>query len=195
MAPGVHFRGSMSGRVVLALALVAAAIPGCSPLLRDIPTHTLGPRSSSVVERDTRQCENAITGHVKGPWLPSELEFAACMIARNYQTFVQVLDAPLEVRKASLSKKVTPARVLADLVECERIVEGHVSVIEMIGRPAAAVAGFIFWPISVGTSMVTPAFAIQRQRDYTACMKPRGYLVTLWKAEPSPPPPRAREGP
>jgi len=73
-----------------------------------------------VVARDTRQCDQAITGTLKGPWLGGELEFAACMIARNYQTFVQVLDAPLEVRRTSVRGGVSAARILNDLVACER---------------------------------------------------------------------------
>ena len=126
----------MSGRGVLALACVLAAVTsGCAAKLREIPTHSLSKRSPAVVERDLHQCEKAVTGHLKGPWLGGELEFAACMIARNYQTFVQVLDAPLEVRRASLKGKVTSARVLNDLVACEQFVSARVSVVEKIGRP------------------------------------------------------------
>jgi len=87
----------MSGRGALALTCVlAVAASGCAAKLREIPAHSLSKRSPEAVERDTKQCNKAVTGHLKGPWLGGELEFAACMIARNYQTFVQVLDAPLE---------------------------------------------------------------------------------------------------
>src|SRR5437762_11168111 len=143
----------MSGRGVLALACVLAAVTsGCAAKLREIPTHSLSKRSPAVVERDIHQCEKAVTGHLKGPWLGGELEFAACMIARNYQTFVQVLDAPLEVRRASLKGKVTSARVLNDLVACEQFVSARVSVVEKIGRPLVTVAGLLFWPVGFGAS-------------------------------------------
>src|SRR5213080_3614541 len=174
----------MSGRGVLALTCVlAAATTGCAAKLREIPTHSLSKRTPAVVERDTRQCEDAVTGHLKGPWLGGELEFAACMIARNYQTFVQVLDAPLEVRRASLKGKVTSARVLNDLVACEQFVSARVSV-----------AGLLFWPVGFGASTASPALAGQRRRDYIACMEPRGYTISNWKSEPSAMP-RQGEGP
>jgi len=191
----VHFHRGMSGRGVLALTCVlAAATTGCAAKLREIPTHSLSKRTPAVVERDTRQCEDAVTGHLKGPWLGGELEFAACMIARNYQTFVQVLDAPLEVRRASLRGKLSSARVLKDLVACERFASDHVSVLEKIGRPLVAVAGLLFWPVGFGASTASPVLAGQRRRDYTACMEPRGYVVTTWKSEPSAMP-RQGEGP
>src|SRR5712691_6826301 len=172
----------MSARVLLALAwMLAVATSGCAMKLREIPARPLSQRSSAVVARDTRQCDQAITGTLKGPWLGGELEFAACMIARNYQTFVQVLDAPLEVRKTSVRNTVAPARVLADLVDCERIVTGNVSILEKIGRPAVALVGLLFWPIGFGSTTMSPALSIQRQRDYTACMEPRGYVISRWK--------------
>src|SRR5262249_26513736 len=186
----------MARHLLPALAFVlAVAAGGCAAKLREIPAHSLVQRTPYVVERDTRQCEKAITGKVKGPWLPGELEFAACMIARNYQTFVQVLDAPLEVRKASVRNSVSRARVLSDLVACERIVSGHVSLLEKIGRPAVAVVGMLFFPIGFGTTAVSPALSIQRQHDYAACMQPRGYVVSRWKPDPSPPLPKPGQGP
>src|SRR5438876_9907210 len=118
----------MSGRGVLALACVLAAVTsGCAAKLREIPAHSLSKRSPAVVERDIHQCERAVTGHLKGPWLGGELEFAACMIARNYQTFLQVLDAPREVRRTSLKGKVACALVRNDLVTCKQCVSGLVS--------------------------------------------------------------------
>src|SRR5262249_62121077 len=102
----------MPGRGVLALTCVLAAVTsGCAAKLREIPTHSLSKRSPAVVERDTRQCEKAVTGHLKGPWLGGELEFAACMIARNYQTFVQGLCAPLAVLHAPRRGTGTTGRV------------------------------------------------------------------------------------
>jgi hypothetical protein len=185
----------MSCRGLLVLAcLLAVATSGCATKMRDIPAHSLSKRSSATVERDTRQCDQAVTGHLKGPWLGGELEFAACMIARNYQTFVQVLDAPLEVRKASLRSNVSAARILAALVTCERIASNNITIVEKIGRPLIAVAGLLLWPVGFGSATVAPAFAIQRERDYTACMEPRGYVVTRWKPEPTPMP-HFEEGP
>ena len=185
----------MSGRGVLALACVlAAATSGCAAKLREIPTHSLSKRSPVVVERDIHQCEKAVTGHLKGPWLGGELEFAACMIARNYQTFVQVLDAPLEVRRASLKGKVTSARILNDLMDCEKFASARVTMVEKIGRTLITVAGLLFWPIGFGASTASPALAGQRRRDYTACMEPRGYTISNWKSEPSAMP-RQGDGP
>src|SRR5205085_1525567 len=118
---------------------------------------------------------------VKGVWFPAELEFAACMIARNYQVYVQVLDASLEVKKAWLPGKMTTLRILADLTTCERLVERNVTVAEMIGRPAVVIAGVFFWPVSVGSMMASAKLAVNRQRDYKLCMEPRGYVVTPWE--------------
>src|SRR2546427_1443638 len=174
----------MSGGGVLALGCVLAAVTsGCGAKLREIPTHSLSKRSPVVVERDIPQCEKSVTGHLKGPWLGGELEFAACMIARNSQTFVQVLDAPLEVRRASLKGKVTSARVLNDLVACEQFVSARVSVVEKIGRPLVTVAGLLFWPVGFGASTASPALAGQRPRDYIACIEPPGYTISNWKSE------------
>lgn len=179
----------MSARVLLALAwTLAVATSGCAMKLREIPARPLSQRSSAVVARDTRQCDQAITGTLKGPWLGGELEFAACMIARNYQTFVQVLDAPLEVRRTSVRGGVSAARILNDLVACERFASEHVTLIEKVGRPLVVVAGLLFWPLGFGATTASPVLAGQRRRDYTACMEPRGYVVTAWKSDPSPMP-------
>jgi len=174
--------------------IMAVALSGCALKFRDVPARTLTQRSETVIERDHLQCDAVMMGKAKGAWLPAELEFAACMISRNYQAFVQVLDAPLEVRKASLATTMQPTRVLADLMACERAVQRNVTTIEKVARPAVMVAGLMFWPLGFGTSTAASALAVQRQRDYTACMTPRGYQVTLWRADPSVSP-RAEEGP
>jgi len=195
MAPAVHLLRGMSGRGALALTCVlAVAASGCAAKLREIPAHSLSKRSPEAVERDTKQCNKAVTGHLKGPWLGGELEFAACMIARNYQTFVQVLDAPLEVRKASPRGHVSSARILSDLIACERNAADHVTMIEKIARPLVVAAGLVFWPLGFGATTAAPVLSGQRRRDYTACMEPRGYVVSAWKADPSPMP-RAGESP
>ena len=188
-------RGTPRAPIPTLCRAVVCSSSGCAAKLREIPAHSLSKRTPAVVERDTRQCEKAVTGHLKGPWLGGELEFAACMIARNYQTFVQVLDAPLEVRKASVRNSVSRARVLTDLMECEYIVSGHVSLLEKIGRPAVVVVGMLFFPIGFGSTTMSPALAIQRQHDYSACMEPRGYVVSRWKPDPSPPLPKSGQGP
>jgi hypothetical protein len=172
--------------VVLVVA-VAVVVSGCAGKYRGIPVEPLTPRPAAAVDRDQRECEGAVTGTVKGAWLPGELEFAACMIARNYRAFVQVLDAATEVRKASTRARVSQARVLADLLACERAVEANVTLLEKIGRPTVVLAGLFFWPLAVGSATATTTLPLQRLRDYTACMAPRGYLVSAW--EPGPPPP------
>jgi hypothetical protein len=177
-----------SARLLVATA-VAAAILGCAGKYRGIPVEPLTPRPLAAVERDHHECERAVTGAVKGAWLPGELEFAACMIARNYRAFVQVLDAATEVRKASPRSRVSQARVVDDLLACERAVAANVTLLEKIGRPTMVVAGLFFWPVAVGSATATTALPIRRLHDYAACMTPRGYLVTAW--EPSPPPPPA----
>ena len=171
-----------SNAALCALAMLPTlALAGCATKIRNIPNLALARQSTTVVERDQRECERAITGKVKSVWFPAELEFAACMIARNYQVYVQVLDASLEVKKAWLPGKMTTLRILADLTTCERLVERNVTVAEMIGRPAVVIAGVFFWPVSVGSMMASAKLAVNRQRDYKLCMEPRGYVVTPWE--------------
>lgn len=161
--------------------LPTVALVGCATKIRNIPNLALARQSTTVVERDQHECERGITGKVKGVWFPAELEFAACMVARNYQVYVQVLDASLEVKKASLPRRMTTLHVLADLTTCERLVERNVTVAEMIGRPAVVIAGVFFWPVSVGSMMASAKLAVNRQLDYKLCMEPRGYVVTPWE--------------
>ena len=191
MAPPVHRSAGMWAACgpVLVVAVVAVLVVGCAGKYRGIPVEPLTPRPPAVVERDQHECERAVTGAVKGSWLPGELEFAACMIARNYRAFVQVLDAATEVRKASTRARLSQARVLADLLACERSVEANVTLLEKIGRPTMIVAGLFFWPVAVGSATATTTLPLQRLRDYAACMTPRGYVVSAW--QPSPPPPPA----
>jgi hypothetical protein len=172
----------------LILAIAAATALGCAGKYRGIPVEPLTPRPAEVVERDQRECERAVTGAVKGAWLPGELEFAACMIARNYRAFVQVLDAATEVRKASTRTRVSQAHVLSDLLACEQVVEANITLLEKIGRPTMVVAGLFFWPVAVGSATATTTLPLQRLRQYADCMTPRGYLVSAWQPQPPPPP-------
>lgn len=176
-------KGSQAFLRLIALVM-AVAVTGCATKIRTIPNQALSKQSSTSVERDHRECEQGITGRLKGVWFPAELEFAACMIARNYQVYVQVLDAPVEVRRASLRGNVAAARILNDLLTCEQVVEEKVSMVEKIGRPVVAVAGVFFWPASVGSWAASATLFVSRQRDYTACMEPRGYVVTPWEPTP-----------
>ena len=161
--------------------LLAIALTGCASKLRHVPNHALARQSLASMERDQRACEQAITGTLKGVWFPAEIEFASCMISRNYAVYVQVLDASVEVKKASLRSKMPPARILADLVACEQDAKEKVSVLEMIGRSTAAVAGVFFWPVTIGSVAASTTLHVYRQRDYTTCMTPRGYVVTPWE--------------
>lgn len=161
--------------------VLAIALSGCATETGAIPTHTLTQRSSAVADRDQRQCEQAVTGDLQGPWFPGQLEFAACMIARDYQAFVQVYDVGVEVRKASLRAKISQARILKDLVTCDSLIGENMSAVEKIGRPTVAVASVFFWPITFGGWMASAVFVVHRQHEYTACMEPRGYVVTLWQ--------------
>ncbi len=165
--------------------LLVVTLTGCATKIRNVPNQALTKQTITVVERDQRECEKAITGKVKGVWFPAELEFAACMIARNYQVYVQVLDASVEVRRVSLPGRVTAMHILTDLTTCERLVEQNVPVAEMIGRPAVAIAGFFFWPISVGSMAASATLTVNRERDYKICMEPRGYVVTVWQPAPT----------
>jgi hypothetical protein len=176
--------------VVLALGLT-----GCATKIRNVPNQALAKQTVTVVERDRRDCEKGITGRVKGVWFPAELEFAACMTSRNYQVYVQVLDASVEVKRASLRGKISAARILSDLVACEHIVEEKVSMAEKIGRPALSVAGVFFWPASIGSMAAAATLAVSRQRDYTVCMTPRGYVVTPWQADDRTQQPQDRTSP
>ena len=120
--------------VVLA---VSVAMSGCATKLRNVPTQALSKQPVSVVERDHHDCEEAITGTLKGAWFPAEVEYASCLVARNYQVWVQVLDASVEMRKASLKSKIPPARIMSDMVTCEQFVQDKVTVAETVGRPVA----------------------------------------------------------
>jgi hypothetical protein len=174
----------MQPRLPVALCLVvlgvALATTGCATRIRNIPNHPLTKQSTAVAERDQRECEQAITGSLKGVWFPAEVEFAACMIARNYQVYMQIIDASVEVKRASLRTRTQPAAVLKDLVVCERTVSKNLTIGEKIGRAAVSVAGVFFWPASVGAMAASATLAVNRQRDYADCMKPLGYVVTPW---------------
>jgi hypothetical protein len=147
------------------------------------------------MERDHRACQKAITGTLKGVWFPAEIEFAACMISRNYEVYVQVLDASVDVKRASLRGKVSAARVQADLVACEQKVREKVSMVEVIGRPTATVAGLFFWPVTIGNVAASTTLHVLRERDYAACMAPRGYVVTPWEPRPGDPNWKSYTGP
>src|SRR5690349_6180191 len=95
----------MSRRSAVALCVIVVAVglglTGCATRIRNVPVAPLALQSNGVIERDQRECEGAISGKLKGVWFPAEVEFAGCMIARNYQVYVQLLDASVDVRKAS----------------------------------------------------------------------------------------------
>jgi hypothetical protein len=186
--PGSAFR-------VVAVLMLASAVTGCATKLRNVPNHALSRQSAAAMERDHRACERAITGTMTGVWFPAEIEFAACMISRNYEVYVQVLDASVDVRKASLKSKMSAGQVLTDLVICEYVAQDKVSLVEIIGRPTVAVAGLFFWPASLVSLAATTTMHVQRQRDYTACMTPRGYIVTPWEPGPDDPSSKPRGEP
>ena len=184
-----------SGPAVRVVALLLAlALAGCASKLRNVPNHAIARQSTTAMERDHRACQQAITGTLKGVWFPAEIEFAACMISRNYEVYVQVLDASVDVKKASLRSKVPAARILTDLVACEQAVKDKVSVVELIARPTAAVAGVFFWPVTIGSLAASTTLHVYRERDYTACMTPRGYVVTAWDARPGESSPKSPTG-
>ena len=167
-------------RCVIVLACVVA-LAGCATKIRNIPVQPLVKQTNGAFERDHRECEEAITGKVKGVWFPAEIEFASCMIARNYQVYVQLLDASMEVKKSSPKSKMLAAQIQEHLVICERAASKNLTWAEKIGRPVAVVAGAFFWPVSVGGMAASATLAVTRQRDYTDCMTPLGYAVTVWK--------------
>jgi hypothetical protein len=103
------------------------------------------------------------------------------MIARNYQVYVQLLDASVEVKKASLRAKTPPARIVDDLVTCERAAARNLTWTERIARPVVTVAGAFFWPVSVGSMVASATLAVNRENDYADCMRPLGYTVTPWR--------------
>lgn len=173
---------ALSLRVIAVVLAVAMATSGCATKLRNVPTQPLARQENIIVERDHHDCEAAITGTLKGAWFPAEVEYASCLVARNYQVWVQVLDASVELRKASLRSKITPARVTSDMLACERYVQDQVSMAELVGRPAVMVAGVFFLPAMLATWAASSTLLVFRERDYAACMEPRGYVVTPWRA-------------
>src|SRR5262245_27732028 len=137
---------ALSVRVIAVLLATVIATSGCATKLRTVPTQALARQPEIIIDRDHYECEVGITGTVKGAWFPAEVEYASCLISRNYQVWVQVLDASVELRKASLKTKLTPARITSDMLECERYAQDQVTVAEMVGRPAVMMAGIFFFP-------------------------------------------------
>ena len=175
---------ALSLRVIAVVLATAIATSGCATKLRNVPTQPLARQESIIVDRDHYECEMAITGTLKGAWFPAEVEYASCLISRNYQVWVQVLDASVELRKSSLKTKLTPARITSDMLECERYAQDQVTVAEMVGRPAVMMAGIFFFPAMLASLAASSTLLVFRERDYAACMEPRGYLVTPWRAKP-----------
>ena len=176
--------GAVQCVIVVALAV---ALGGCATKIRNIPVQPLVKQTNGVAERDHRECEEAITGKVKGVWFPAEVEFASCMIARNYQVYVQLLDASMEVKKASPRAKIPAGLIQEHLVACERAAAKNLTWAEKIGRPVVAVAGAFFWPVSLGSMATSATLAVNRQRDYADCMTPLGYSVGVWTPVPGEP--------
>jgi len=169
-------------RAIAVVLVVVVTTSGCATKLRNVPTQALSKQPLTLVERDHRDCENAITGTLKGAWFPAEVEYAACLVARNYQVWVQVLDASVELRKASVWSKMSPARIESDMVACERYVQDQVTVAEIVGRPVMMAASTFFWPAFIASFAASSTLFVYRERDYSACMEPRGYRVTPWRA-------------
>src|SRR5262245_22434936 len=164
-------------RVIAVVLVTAIATSGCATKLRTVPTQPLARQTDILVERDLHESETAITGTLKCPWFAAELEYASCLTSSSYQVGVQVLHPSLELRKASLKAKLTPARITSDMVECERYAQDKVTVAEMVGRPALMTAGIFFFPAMLASLAASSTLLVFRERDYTACMEPRGYLV------------------
>jgi len=173
---------AFSLRVIAVVLAVAMATSGCATKLRNVPTQPLARQENIIVDRDHHDCEGAITGTLKGAWFPAEIEYASCLIARNYQVWVQVLDASVELRKTSLRSKVPPTRILNDMVACEQYVQDQVTVAEMVGRPVVMAASAFFWPAFIANYAASSTLLVMRERDYARCMEPRGYQVTPWRA-------------
>ena len=189
MAPRVqNSRFAMTGhstfsvRALAVVLVVAVGLSGCATKLRHVPTQALARQSLTAVESDHRDCEYAITGNLKGAWFPAEVEYASCLISRNYQVWVQVLDASVEVRKASLKTKMSADRILGDMVTCEQFAQEQVTLAEKVGRPVVMAASVFFWPAFIANYAASATLFVFRERDYTACMEPRGYLITPWRA-------------
>ena len=51
----------------------------------------------------------------------------------------------------------------------------------MNASPAFAASVF-FWPAFIASYAASATLFVFRERDYTACMEPRGYLITPWRA-------------
>jgi hypothetical protein len=187
-----------SVRAIAVVLAVAVALSGCATKLRHVPTQALAKQPLTAVESDHRDCEYAITGNLKGAWFPAEIEYASCLISRNYLVWVQVLDASVEVRKASLRTKMSADLILGDMVTCEQFAQDRVTLAEKVGRPMAMAASVFFWPAFIASYAASATLFVFRERDYAACMEPRGYLVTPWRAngeQVSTAPPEARMAP
>lgn len=175
----------LSIRVIAVVLAASVAVSGCATKLRNVPTQALAKQPISIVDRDHHDCEGAITGTLKGAWFPAEVEYASCLVARDYQVWVQVLDASVELRKAALKSKIPPARIVSDMVACEQFVQDQVTLAEAVGRPVMVAASMFFWPAFLASYAASSTLFVFRERDYTACMEPRGYLVTRWQPRAS----------
>ena len=150
-------------RAMAAVFAVAVALSGCATKLRHVPTQALAKQSLTAVESDHRDCEYAITGNLKGAWFPAEVEYASCLISRNYQVWVQVLDASVEVRKASLKTKMSADRILGDMVTCEQFAQDRVTLAEKVGRPVAMAASVFFWPAFIANYAASATLFVFRR--------------------------------
>ncbi len=172
-----------SAAAVCVMGLVAGLVlTGCATRIRNVPYSPLAKQANGTVARDAAECEAGITGELKGVWFPAEVEFAACMIARNYEVYVQLLDASVDVKKASLRANVPRAKVVNDLVTCERAATRNLTWAEKLGRPLVMAAGVFFMPVSVASMAASAVLAENRQHDYADCMRAMGYVVTPWNA-------------
>lgn len=196
-------RGSTKLLASLTLAGSAFLGAGCASSMRNVPIRPLTRQTDGTMTRDSAQCIVWTEAHPPDFPYAAELGYAACMIARHYQVYVQVgdgyqeyitmPDVRVEVRQASPRTHFSRTKVLKDLVECRRESLATVSIAERVGRTTGVLAGFVFPPAAVGSTTLAVTLIGPRERDYAACMDPRGYAVTRW--EPQESVPESREGP
>jgi hypothetical protein len=157
--------------VVVAATLMAVA--GCS-MADEHPSRAMMDQSESTLRSDEHLCEGRASFTPNDPYA-----YAACMMARGYQTHVQ-LGVPYMI---ATSQRYEP-RVRADLEECgtralarttwaqQSAAERALSALSIVGPGS---------PTAFGTGLAV-AQSISMDGVFRDCLAPRGYTIDLYQA-------------
>jgi|SRR5262245_19294683 len=156
---------------------LVGVLAGCS-VIPQVPVHPTAGQSTGVLERDERECADAVKGR------NSAIAYAGCMIARGYTAQVQVgPDPPVSARgwgvaggRPALVASVTADRPVdsreaaADLTACRDEARATASRVVSGGR---------------GGPLFTSFGADAMFHPFQRCMTPLGFSVREGGASPS----------